>query len=443
MLSIEQLHPYQKRMVEKSHQIHHMGLFMEMGLGKTITTLTAIKGKTLVIAPKAVAKNVWKQEAAQWKHTNKLKFALLVGTPSQREKALNSDADVYLINVENVVWLTEQKKRPRWDTLVVDESSRFKNPSSKRWKALKPLLASFKHRFILSGTPTPKSYLDLWCQIGILDLGQRLGTSMTKYKEKFFEPDQKDRRTGVVWSWKLKPGAKEEIDVLISDICFSLRAEDYLKMPQRTDVVHPIQWSPAGKKIYDEMRKHMVTEIKGKTLTATTAGVLSGKLQQITSGQLYDEEKQITNVHTDKIDYLLDMLDEDTPTLIFYIFKHSLDRLRKALPDAVVLDPDDSETIARWRNGNIKTLLCQPQSVGIGLNLQCNVGDTAQVVWFDLTWSGEDYPQANARLFRQGQTKPVIIHHLVMENSIDVHTMDVLQGKINEQEALMNALKLQ
>lgn len=444
MLSPDNLHAYQRRMISQHKTVPHMGLFMEMGLGKTITALTIIKGlqgKTLIIGPKAVIKNVWQQEAAQWEHTRGLKFAMMVGSPQDRLSALRSNADVYLINCENVSWLFEQKSIPSWSNLVIDESSRFKNPSSSRWKALKTKLPSFKHRLILTGTPTPKSYLDLWTQVGILDLGQRLGKSMTSYKDRFFDPDARDRRTGTVWSWKLKPGAKERIDALIGDICFSLRAEDYLQMPERTDVYNTIEWEPKAYATYREMLKDAVTQINDETLTAASAGVLTGKLLQLTSGSIYNEDRDVVPLHAGKIDYLADAID-DTPTLVFYNFKHSLVRLQEEFTDAVLLDPDDSQTIADWRAGKIPMLLCHPKSVGIGLNLQCNAGDTAQVVWFDLPWSGEDYLQANARLFRQGQTKPVIIRHLLMENSIDGQVVKVLQGKIDLQDALMEAIKL-
>ena len=443
MLSPDLLHGYQKRLVEQAEKIPHMGLFMDMGLGKTITTLTILAklgGKTLIIAPKAVAKNVWQQEAANWTHTNKLTFALILGTPAERLRALRTNSNVYVINVENVNWLFEQTNLPQWTTLVIDESSRFKNPSSKRWKALKQALPKFEHRYILTGTPTPKSYLDLWTQVGILDLGQRLGKSMTRYKETHFTPDQRDRRTGVVWSWKLLPGSKEKVDAQISDICYSLRAEDYLQMPQRQDVFHTISWS--DKSVYTELKKSMVVEIEGQTITAPTAGVLTGKLLQVCAGNAYNEDGDVTHLHNDKLDFLEDLIDEDKPTIIFYNFKHSQKRLLERLSSAVVLDPDDTATIAKWRNGSIPLLLCHPKSVGIGLNLQCNVGDTAQIVWFDLPWSSEDYLQANARLFRQGQTKPVIIHHLMMDKSIDCEVVQVLEGKIEMQEALMNALKV-
>jgi SNF2 family DNA or RNA helicase len=445
MLSLKNLHPYQQRLVQESKTQQHMGLLMDMGLGKTITALTILsqlEGKTLIIGPKAVIKNVWKQEAQNWTHTEKMTFALIVGSPQERVKALQSNSDVYLINVENVVWLFEQASLPRWKTLVIDESSRFKNPSSKRWKMLKGHLKNFEHRYILTGTPTPKSYLDLWTQVGILDLGQRLGKSMTSYKEKFFEPETRDRRTGMVWSWKLRPNAKEQIDALIGDICVSLRKEDYLTMPQRQDIVHTIEWEKAAKQAYNTMRKEMVVEVEQETLTAASAGVLTGKLLQMTAGSIYSETKQVIDIHDTKLEYLTDMLD-NTPTIVFYNFKHSLKRLQAAIPEAVLLDPDDGQTIALWRSGKVPVLLCHPKSVGIGLNLQCNVGDTAQIVWFDLPWSSEDYLQANARLFRQGQEKPVIIHHLTMQKSIDSQVMDVLEGKIDMQNALMNALKLQ
>jgi SNF2 family DNA or RNA helicase len=442
MPALKDLHPYQKRIVELSQRMPHMGLFMDMGLGKTITTLTLLpSGPTLIIAPKAVANNVWAQEAARWDHTQHLRFARLLGTPKERLEALASKADVYLINCENVPWLFEQKRLPRWANLVIDESSRFKNPSSQRWKALKKALPSFEHRYILTGTPTPKSYLDLWTQVSALDLGERLGRSMTAYKDKFFMPDARDRRTGIVWSWKLQPTAKERIDTLISDICTSLRAEDYLTMPPRQDVTHVIEWAPAALKTYKALQKEMVVDIGNEVLTAASAGVLTGKLLQITSGEIYNEDKAPVHVHTSKLDYLEDMLEE-APTIVFYNFKHSLRRLQQRFPDALVLNPTDADAIKRWNEGKVEMMLCHPKSAGIGLNLQCNVGDTAQIVWFDLPWSSEDYLQANARLFRQGQTKPIVVHHLTMKASIDTKVMDVLAGKIQLQDALMEALTL-
>ena len=444
MLHPDQLHEYQKKLIDMSLTRPHMGLLMEMGLGKTVTALTIAsknEGPTLVIGPKAVIKNVWEQESKNWEHLKHLTFAVILGAPKERLNALKTNCDYYLINCENVSWLFEQKSLPKWKNLIIDESSRFKNPSSKRWKVLKTKLSDFEHRYILTGTPTPKSSLDLWCQLGILDQGQRLGRSMTTYKTNYFDPDQMDRRTKMVWSWKLKPQAKEKIDAQIADICVSLKAEDYLKMPERTDVVHTIQWEPDAVKTYKQMKKDMVASVDDEVLTASSAGVLAGKLLQLTSGEIYNEDGGTTFIHDSKVDFLEDVLAE-TPTLVFYNFKHSLERLKTRFPDAIVLNADDTTTIENWRAGRIPVLFCHPKSVGIGLNLQCNVGDTAQIVWLDLPWSSEDYLQANARLFRQGQTKPVIIHHLVMEKSIDNQVLNVLEGKITIQDALMNALKL-
>ena len=444
MLTVDDLHPYQKKLIDMSLTRPHMGLFMDMGLGKSVTALTIAsknEGPTLVIGPKAVIKNVWKQEAEKWEHLKHLTFAVILGAPKERLSALKMNCDFYLINCENVSWLFEQSYLPKWKNLIIDESSRFKNPSSKRWKILKGRLPDFEHRYILTGTPTPKSYLDLWCQLGILDLGQRLERSMTMYKTSYFDPDQMDRRTKMVWSWKLKPQAKEKIDAQIADICVSLKADDYLKMPERTDIVHTIQWEPSAAITYKQMKKDMVASVDDEVLTASSAGVLTGKLLQLTSGEIYNEDEDTTFIHDSKVDFLEDVLAE-MPTLVFYNFKHSLKRLKTRFPDAIVLNADDTTTIENWRAGRVPVLLCHPKSVGIGLNLQCNVGDTAQIVWFDLPWSSEDYLQANARIFRQGQTKPVIVHHLVMEKSIDNQVLNVLEGKITIQDALMNALKL-
>lgn len=440
MLSSEKLKPYQRRMIKEGLNQPCIGLLMDMGLGKTITTLSILaerKQKTLIIAPKAVAKDVWAPQAAEWEHTKHLTFSLVLGDPKRRLAALRADADVYVTNLENVVWLFDQKDLPKWNILVIDESSKFKSTGSQRWRALKKNLKNFQHRYILTGTPVPRSYLDLWSQVGILDLGQRLGKTMTEYKDRYFKAGRRDPRTGVVWTWDLRPGAKEEIDALISDICFSLKAEDYLKMPPRQDVKHEISWSPEGRRVYDVLRKDMVVD----EITARTAGDLTNKLLQAASGNVYDDNGDPVHIHDDKLNYLADILD-DNPTIIFYNFRYSLKRLKELLPDAIVLDPEDTTTMQRWRKGEVTKLLCHPKSVGIGLNLQCNIGDTVQIIWFDLTWSPEDDLQSNARVFRQGQEKPVIVHRLTMKDSIDERVMDVLEGKIGAQEALMQALKL-
>jgi SNF2 family DNA or RNA helicase len=322
--------------------------------------------------------------------------------------------------------------------LVIDESSRFKDPSTKRFKALKKHLKGFQRRLILTGTPTPQGIGDLWSQVGILDLGERLETSLTRFREKYMQPDQMNRHTRVVYSWKPKLGADLQVQEKIQDICLSLKAGDYLQLPTLSNIYHSIELDKNVRKQYDQLRKDMVADIGKERITAPTAAALAGKLLQFTSGAVYAEDGEAQEVHRAKLERLESIMEESSsPTLVFYHFKHSLNRLRLQFPQAVVLDDDN---IAAWRRGEIRMLLAHPQSGGIGLNLQCNVGETAQTVWFDLPWSSENYIQANARIYRQGQEKPVIIHHLVLSNSIDKHVVKVLEGKINLQDALLNAL---
>jgi len=436
------LHQYQQHLINLSRTVPNMGLFLPPGLGKTTTTLTIIaeqfQGKTLIIAPKRVAETVWDAEVKKWDHLSHLKVAKIMGSPTQRSSALNSEADIYLINLENVAWLCEAANMLVFTNLVIDESSRFKDPSTKRFKALKKHLKGFSRRIILTGTPTPQGIADLWSQVGILDLGERLETSLTRFRDKYMLPDQINRHTHVVYSWKLKLGADMQIQEKISDICYSLKAEDYLELPECTKLYHSIQLDKNVKAKYDELRKEMVVDIKKEKITAPTAAALANKLLQFTSGAVYNEEGDTQEVHRAKLERLESIMEESSsPTLVFYHFKHSLQRIRLQFPEAVVLDDDN---IAAWRRGEIRMLLAHPQSGGIGLNLQCNVGDTAQTVWFDLPWSSENYIQANARIYRQGQTKPVIIHHLTAHNTIDQHVVKVLEGKINLQEALLDDL---
>jgi SNF2 family DNA or RNA helicase len=361
-----------------------------------------------------------------------------MGNPSQRLSALNLDADIYLINLENVVWLTDAQPKLVFTNLVIDESSRFKDPSTKRFKALKKHLKGFQRRLILTGTPTPQGMGDLWSQVGILDLGERLETSLTKFRDKYMMPDQMNRQTRVVYSWKLKENADQVIKNKIADICFSLKAEDYLQLPPLTTLYQKIEIDKNARSQYEQLKKDMVVDLKQERITAPTAAALAGKLLQFTSGAVYTEEGEVQEIHRAKLEYLESIMEESSsPTLVFYHFKHSLNRLRLQFPQAVVLDDDNIEA---WRRGEIRMLFAHPQSGGIGLNLQCNVGETAQTVWFDLPWSSENYIQANARIYRQGQEKPVIIHHLVLCNSIDEHVVKVLEGKINLQEALLDAL---
>jgi len=442
MLKRNQLHNYQLRIIEKAKTIPNLGLYLEPGLGKTTTALTILaeqfEGTTLIVAPKRVAESVWMEEASKWEHLKDLKIAKVMGTPSQRLQALKSSSNIYVVNLENLTWLLEQNL-VKFGNLIIDESSRFKDPSTKRFKALKKHLKTFKRRIILTGTPTPQGMADLWSQVGILDLGERLEKTLTKFRDKYMMPDQMNRQTRVIYSWKIRENADKTIKDKISDICFSLKAEDYLELPPLTSIYQQIEISDKDRQKYEQLKKDMVANIGKEVITAPTAAALAGKLLQFTSGAVYNEDGEAQEIHSAKLERLESIMEESSsPTLVFYHFKHSLQRLRLQFPEAVVLDDDN---IASWRRGEIRMLLAHPQSGGIGLNLQCNVGETAQTVWFDLPWSSENYVQANARIYRQGQEKPVIIHHLVVSNSIDEQVVKVLKGKINLQDALLESLK--
>ena len=302
------LHQYQQHLINLSRTVPNMGLFLPPGLGKTATTLTIIaeqfEGKTLIIAPKRVAETVWDAEVKKWDHLSHLKVSKIMGTPAQRLSGLTSEADIYLINLENVAWLCDVQPKLVFTNLVIDESSRFKDPSTKRFKALKKHLKGFQRRVILTGTPTPQGMSDLWSQVGILDLGQRLETSLTRFRDKYMVPDQMNRHTRVVYSWKLKLGADMQIQEKISDICYSLKAEDYLQLPECTKLYHKIQIDKNVRAKYDELRKDMVADIKGEKITAPTAAALANKLLQFTSGAVYNEEGETQEVHRSKLEYL-------------------------------------------------------------------------------------------------------------------------------------------
>lgn len=300
-------------------------------------------------------------------------------------------------------------------------------------------MKKFERRLILTGTPTPQGMADLWSQVGILDLGDRLERTLTAFRAKYLMPDKMNRHTNVIYSWKLQPGADKLITNKINDICFSLKAEDYLTLPKVTLTYHKVGLTEHLYDKYNALRKDMVATVNGEVITAPTAAALAGKLLQFTSGALYAEDGSTQPLHDAKVEYLESLMEEySSPTLVFYHFKHSLQRIQEAFPEAVVLDDGNLQA---WRDGKIRMLLSHPQSGGIGLNLQCNVGETAQIVWFDLPWSSENYIQANARIHRQGQEKPVVIHHLTVPKSIDEQVVRVLEGKINLQEALLNDLK--
>ena len=444
MLKRKQLHQYQLNMIEKAKTTPHIGLFMEVGLGKTATMLTIIaeyyKGKTLIVAPLKVAETVWHKEAANWEHTKHLRVVKIVGSEKQRIAALQQDADVYVINLENFVWLTGRPEMLVFTNLCLDESQKWKATNTKRFKAIKKFIKQFTHRAILTATPAPQGLQDLYSQVGILDLGQRLGTSLTAFRTAYAEPDKINRHTRQVYSWKLRQGMDDVINKKIEDICFALKTEDYLQLPPVTNIIHSIELSNSARKQYDEMRKNMVLEVEGQTITAPTAAALAGKLQQFASGATYTQDGEWIETHSDKMEYLVEILESNvSPTLIFYNYKHSLERLKAQFPQGVVLDATNIEA---WTTGKISVLFAHPKSAGAGLNLQNNSDHVAQIVWWDGTWSSEEFTQGNGRIHRQGQTAPVIIHQLTMSRTIDEVIVAALDKKVEVQNILLNALKM-
>lgn len=445
MLSLDNLHPYQRRVLELAKTTTNLGLLMEPGLGKTVTALTIIRqsssGRCLVVAPKQVAESVWSQECSKWEHLKDLYVVKIMGSPRERLYALHEDADVYVVNNENLAWLVDNWVPGKFDYLVIDESSRYKDPSTKRFKALKKVLREFKRRIIATGTPTPQGLGDLWSQVAILDLGERLGKTLTGFRDNYMFAAERNRHTGVVYKWAVREGKEKEIMDKISDICVSLSAKDYLTLPPLAEVYQPVALPPEVQAQYKQLKKSMVVEIDGVEITAVSAAALANKLLQASSGALYDEDKNVVVAHDAKLDALDSILEQaGGPVLVFYHYKSSLSRIATRFPQAVAMDPG---LLDDWRAGKVPLMLAHPQSGGIGINLQCNAHEMAHVVWFDLPWSSESYVQANARVYRQGQEKPVMLHHLVASGTIDQQVVDVLQGKINLQQAVLDTLKME
>jgi len=444
MPSREQLHKYQERMINFIYTTPKCALWAGLGLGKTITTLTAIVdlidsmavSKVLIVAPLRVANSVWHKEAANWEHTKHLKFRIVTGSEKERLSALHKTADVYVINRENVHWIVEHyaKKWP-FDMIVLDEASSFKSSSSQRFKSLRKTIP-FTNRLVeLTGTPSPNGLLDVWSQMYLLDCGARLGRSMTAYKQRFFEVGYNG------YSFNPVPSANGIIHRLIDDIVISLNVEDYLEMPERIDTVIRVALPPARLAEYKQLERDFLIQINDNEIVAYNAATLAGKLLQFANGATYtDELKNWTEIHSAKLDAIEDIIDENTDEniLIAYNFKTDLIRLQKRFPDAVVLDKNP-DTITRWNNGKIKMLLAHPASAGHGLNLQHG---GCIIVWFGLNWSLELYQQFNGRLHRQGQTKPVRVVHIVADGCIDDKVMLAIENKATTQQQLIDALKM-
>ncbi len=395
----------------------------------------------LIIAPRTVAESTWQSEAAKWDHLHGLRFATVVGTAAKRQKALQEEADCYVINRENVVWLCEQYKyHPPFDMLVVDESSSFKNPSAKRFRALRRVLPTFTRRVILTGTPAPNTLMDLWSQVYLLDSGKALGRTITSYRQKYFSPDK--RKGHIVYSYKLQTGADKALYAAIAPEVLSLKAADYINLPERIDNVVHCEMGPAARAVYRHLQKDLVIGMgEEDEITAESATVLSNKLLQMANGCVYTDTHKTKYLHNAKLQKLLEIIDtnEGKPVIVFYEYQHDLERLLVTVKAARVLGVENTaKTIEDWNAGRIPILLAHPAACGYGLNLQAG-GNI--IVWYGLTWSLEQYQQANARLYRQGQTHTVIVHHLVTAGTIDERVMKALQTKEAGQNALLAAVK--
>ena len=450
-------HAYQAFCINyiKTHPVS--ALFLDMGLGKTVITLTAIRDlmldellvtKTLVIAPLRVARDTWPAETCKWDHLNDLDISVIVGDLRVRESAVSKSALIYIINRENIKWLVEYYERNgiRWDfdCVVIDELSSFKNYHSQRFKWLRKMRPFVKRWIGLTGTPSSNGLMDLWAEIGILDGGQRLGRFIGRYRDAYFKPSSMNPSTGVVYSYAPREGAEQQIYDRISDITISMKALDYLEMPECVYVNHEVQMSDQEKKLYDQLKSDLIIPLEDGDIDAANAAALSNKLLQLSNGAVYDENGIVRVVHKRKLEMLEDMIESANgqPVLIAYWFKHDHQRIMEHLT-ACGYSPRDireSEDIKDWNTGKMAVALIHPASAGHGLNIQ-EGGHI--LIWFGLTWSLELYQQTNARLWRQGQRDTVTIHHIVCENTVDEDVLNALSSKNVTQEKLIAAVKAQ
>lgn len=442
-------HKYQQIAIDKIEKLPRCGLFLDMGLGKTVITLTAIEdlmynrfeiSKVLVIAPLRVAEDTWSRECEKWDHLRNLKIVKVLGSSQQRRLALSQEADVYIINRENVVWLTDELSGigNEWlfDMVVIDELSSFKSSKAQRFRALKKYITRSSRVVGLTGTPAPNGLIDLWSQIYLIDSGERLGKTVTGYRERYFTPNQRNQTA--IFNYRLKDNAEQAIMNKISDICISMKAEDWLDMPDRIDSVIQVKMNSDEKAAYEKFEKDCYMQFVEGEVTAATAATLTNKLLQYSNGAMYLSDGGYAKTSNSKLDKLEEIIDTagGKPILCFYSFRHDLDRIKQRFKFARKLE--NSADIDSWNKGEIQLLLAHPAGAGHGLNLQAG-GNI--IVWFGLTWSLELYQQANARLYRQGQENAVIIHHLVTEDTCDERVLQSLQGKTEVQEDLLNALK--
>lgn len=438
---------YQQYCIEKILNQNEVGLLLDMGMGKTAITLTAVEAliydyfsvsKCLVIAPLRPAIETWPTEVSKWDHTRHLKVSLCTGPRDQRLAGLHADADIYVINRENVPWLVEYYKT-RWpfDMVVIDELSSFKSASAQRFKALKKVRKYITRIVGLTGTPAPNGLLDLWPQMYLLDQGKALGRTLTGYRSLYFEPDK--RNATVVFSYKLKPGAEQQIYEGIDSLCVSMKTADYLQLPERVDVRHEIILSDEAMAKYKQLERDMLLPYSEGDIDAASAAILTNKLLQVAGGAAYNENGDVQQVHDEKLQALDDLLEQSNGqnVLLFYGFKHELQRLKARYPGAV--DIREPGAVERWNRGEIPLLLAHPASAGHGLNLQQG-GHI--VIWLSLPMSLELYQQANKRLHRMGQGAPVLVHHMLAKGTIDERVLDlILTNKEARQDKLIEALK--
>ncbi|RVU55811.1 DEAD/DEAH box helicase [Anaerosphaera multitolerans] len=438
-------HEYQSYATEfiLSHPIS--AVFLEMGLGKSVITLSAIFDlcldsflvcKVLVIAPLRVARDTWPAEINKWDHLKGLSYSVAVGTEKERIDALKKQSTLYIINRENVDWLVHKSGIPfQFDMVVIDELSSFKSYGAKRFKSLLKVRPSVKRIVGLTGTPSSNGLMDLWAEFRILDLGQRLGRYISHYRNTYFTPDK--RNAQIIFSYKPLPGAEEEIYKQISDITISMKSTDYLTMPEYVSNEVFVTLSEKEWKVYSDFKEDMVANLGDEEIDAVNAAVLSGKLLQMANGAVYDSENKAHVIHDKKLDALEDLIEgaNGKPVLVAYWYKHDLERIKERFP---VRQIQSSKDIEDWNDGKIPIAVIHPASAGHGLNLQSG-GST--LIWFGLTWSLELYQQTNARLYRQGQKDTVIVHHIITKNTIDEDVLLALTKKEKTQDTLIDAVK--
>lgn len=453
MLNRSNLHDYQVRGINHIIDNEYCALFLDMGLGKTVTTLTAIKelldnciiSNALVIAPKKVTQVTWSDEIKNWEHLQGLTISVIDGTAKQRREAMAAKADIYAVSRDNIVWLVLEHggvKLP-YDMVVIDELSSFKNHASKRFRAMRKVRKFIPRVVGLTGTPAPNGLIDLFAQMYLIDEGQRLGKTVTAYRDRFFRPDK--RNGDIVYSYALKSPQEEtekQISDLISDITISMTAEDYLKMPDKIMLYDYVDLAPKVLAMYRDFEKEQILELinSDEPISAASAAALSNKLQQFANGAIYDAERNVKDLHDEKLDKLEEIVEvaNGEPVLIAYSYKHDLGRIMQKLKAYKPVKLEKPEHIADWNAGKIPVLVTHPASAGHGLNLQKGGHN---IVWFGNTWSLELYQQFNARLYRQGQMKPVMIHHIIAKNTIDEKIIKALDGKKQTQDGLMESIK--